>query len=274
MMSRLITTGRIFYGLAITGIGVLHFVRKGFRQMISAIQPENPDDISIIVYIFGLYLMISGLLIVFGKKLKITSIILAYVLMLFLLFSHLPIRIMNGPGELGAWTNAIKLLAFIGGAFLVSTTSSENVSNNYILKLGKLAPYGKYFFCTMFIAFGIDHFIYVDFVSGLVPKWIPFPVFWSYFTGIALLGAGISGFINFKTKLVFQLAAIMLFIWLLTIHLVLAIKYPEWNNGENATACCQCLAFTGIALLIAGTSERERHEVYSLYETNRQNVIK
>ena len=257
MMSRLITTGRIFYGLAITGIGVLHFVRKGFRQMISAIQPENPDDISIIVYIFGLYLMISGLLIVFGKKLKITSIILAYVLMLFLLFSHLPIRIMNGPGELGAWTNAIKLLAFIGGAFLVSTTSSENVSNNYILKLGKLAPYGKYFFCTMFIAFGIDHFIYVDFVSGLVPKWIPFPVFWSYFTGIALLGAGISGFINFKTKLVFELAAIMLFIWLLTIHLVLAIKYPEWNNGENATACCQCLAFTGIALLIAGTPGRE-----------------
>jgi uncharacterized membrane protein len=91
----------------------------------------------------------------------------------------------------------------------------------------------------MFIAFGIDHFIYVEFVSGLVPKWIPFPIFWTYFTGIALLGAGISVLVNFK--IVFLLAAVMLFIWLFTIHLVLAIKHPEWNNGENITACFQCL---------------------------------
>ncbi len=261
MMSRIMTTGRIFYGLAITGIGVLHFIYKGFRQMISAIQPENPEDISIIAYIFGLYLMISGILIVFGKKLKITSIILAYVLILFLVFGHLPKRIMDLPGELGQWTNALKLLAFIGGAFLVSTINSENISNNYGSKLSKLAPYGKYFFAIMFIAFGIDHFIYVEFVSGLVPKWIPFPIFWTYFTGIALLGAGLSVFINFKIKIVFQLAAIMLFIWLLTIHLVLAIKYPEWNNGENRTACFQCLAFTGIALLIAATSERQINDI-------------
>ena len=113
----------------------------------------------------------------------------------------------------------------------------------------------------MFIAFGIDHFIYVDFVSGLVPKWIPFPIFWTYFTGIALLGAGLSILISFKMKLVFQLAAIMLFIWLLTIHLVLAIKYPEWNDGENIIACFQCLAFTGIALVIAATSEREINSI-------------
>jgi uncharacterized membrane protein len=261
MMSRILNTGRIFYGLAITGIGVLHFIRKGFRQMISAIQPEHPEDISVVVYIFGLYLVISGILIVFGKKLKITSLILANVFILFLVFGHLPKRIMNDPGDLGEWTNALKLLAFTGGAFLVSTITSDDVSNNYISKLSKLAPYGKYFFCIMLIAFGIDHFLYVEFVSGLVPKWIPFPIFWTYFTGIALLGAGISIFIHFKTKVVFLLAAIMLFIWLLTIHLVLAIKYPEWNNGENTTACFQCLAFTGIALLIAGTSEKEINSI-------------
>lgn len=191
-------------------------------------------------------------------SLCLNSIILAYVLILFFVFGHLPKRIMTLPGgELGQWTNAFKLLALIGGAFLVSMINSENISNSFISKLSKLAPYGKYFFCIMFIAFGIDHFIYVEFVSGLVPKWIPFPIFWSYFTGIALLGAGISILVNFRIRVVFQLAAIMLFIWLLTIHLVLAIKYPEWGDGENIIACFQCLAFTGIALLIAATSERQ-----------------
>ena len=250
--------GRIFYGLAITGIGVLHLLQKGFRPLLSAIQPEKPENISIIIYIFGIYLITSGVLIVLGKRLKPTSIILAYVLMLFFVFGHLPKRIMNLPGELGEWTNALKLLGLIGGAFLVSMINSEDTSNNYISKLSKLAPYGKYFFCVMFIAFGIDHFIYVEFVSGLVPKWIPFPIFWTYFTGIALLGAGISILINFKMKIIFQLAAIMLFIWLLTIHVVFAIKYPEWNDRENIIGCFQCLAFTGIALLIAATSEKEK----------------
>lgn len=250
------TTGRIFYGLAIIGIGVLHFLLKGFRPFVSAIQPEDPGDFTIIVYIFGLYLIISGVLIMLGKKLKPASIILAWVLILFLLFGHLPKRIVQNPGELGEWTNALKLLAFVGGAFLVSTSTSENTSNNYLSKLGKLAPYGTYFFCIMLVAFGIDHFIYVEFVSGLVPKWIPFPIFWTYFTGVALLGAGIALIINFKLKTISQLLAIMLFIWLLTIHVSLAIRFPNWNEGENIMGSFHCLAFTGIALLIA-TSEEE-----------------
>jgi uncharacterized membrane protein len=145
------------------------------------------------------------------------------------------------------------LLALIGGAFLISTSDSQKISNKLISRLSQLASYGKYFFSIMLIVFGIDHFIYVKFVSGLVPKWIPFPIFWTYFTGIALLGSGISILVNFKTKVIFQLAAIMLFIWLITIH-TLAIRFPSWNDGENIIGSFQCLAFSGIALIIA-TSE-------------------
>ena len=243
--------GRIFYGLGIIGIGVLHFFFTGFRPLISAIQPKNPENISIIIYIFALYLIISGILITVGKKLKTASILLAYVLILFLMFGHLPKRIIDHPELLGNWTNALKLFTLIGGAFLISMSNSENTSNNFILKLSKLAPFGKYFFCIMLIAFGIDHFLYTEFVSGLVPKWIPFPIFWTYFTGIALIGSGVSILINFKIKIIFQLVAGMFFIWLLTIHIPLAIRFPNWNDGENIIGSFQCLAFTGIALILA-----------------------
>src|SRR5687768_4552529 len=182
MMIWIKTTGRIFYGLAMTGIGLLHFFLKGFRPLISATQPENPDEISTIIYLFGLYLIISGILIVLGKKLKPTSLLLGYVLILFLIFGHLPERIVQNPTELGRWTNALKLLALIGGAFLISISDSQSVSNKFISKLSKLAPFGRYFFGVMLIVFGIDHFIYLEFVSGLVPKWIPFSIFWTYLT--------------------------------------------------------------------------------------------
>lgn len=249
--------GRIFYGLGIVGIGGVHFFFKGFRPLITAIRIENPGSISILIYIFAIYMIVSGILIMFDKKVKTTSIVLAYVLMLFVVVGHLPRRIVDQPGRLGEWTNVLKMLSLIGGAFLVYANNSGSITNRYVLKLARLAPYGRYFFCIMLIAFGIDHFLYVEFVSGLVPNWIPFAIFWTYFTGVALLGAGIAILIGFKIKIVCQLLAIMLFLWLFTVHFRLALKYPEWSGGENITACFQCLAFTGIALLTAATPGKE-----------------
>src|SRR5688500_16092471 len=98
--------GRIFYGLGITGIGVLHFLLKGFRPLILPMQFENSVSISIIIYTFALYLIISEMLITFGKKLKTTSILLAYVLLLFLIFGHFLQRIID-PEFPSNWTNTL-----------------------------------------------------------------------------------------------------------------------------------------------------------------------
>lgn len=248
--------GRIFYGAAVAGVGFLHLWSGTFRRFVSPLQP--PDSLTFIIYIFGVYFLISGLLIAFGKKLRITSVILAYVFILLIVFSHLPWVYIHIPDslELGAFTNTLKLTAFAGGALLIAHGSRvENMPGNFMEGMARLAPFGKYFVCIMLFIFGIDHFIYREFVSGLVPKWIPLPMFWTYFTGIALLGAAVSIAFNFKVKLVAQLLATMLFIWLVTIHVVLAIRFPNWNGGENITGSFQCLAFTGIALIIAAQAD-------------------
>lgn len=248
--------GRIFYGVAVAGVGFLHLLFGAFRRFVSPI-PAG-DSYKFIIYIFGVYFLISGLLIAFGKKLRVTSVILAYVLILLIVSSHFPWVFIHIPDslELGAFTNTLKLSAFAGGALLIAHGNRvESMPGNFMEGMARLAPFGKYFFCIMLFIFGIDHFVYRDFVSGLVPEWIPLPLFWTYFTGIALLGSAISIVINFKVKLVAVLLAIMLFIWLLTIHVVLAIRFPNWNDGENITGCFQCLAFTGIALIIASQAD-------------------
>jgi uncharacterized membrane protein len=248
--------GRIFYGVAVAGVGILQLLSGAFRRFVSPI-PAG-DSYKFIIYIFGIYFLISGLLITFGKKLRITSVILAYVLLLLILFSHFPWIFFHIPDglELGFFTNTLKLSAFTGGALLIAHGSRvENMPDSFTEGMARLAPFGKYFFCIMLFIFGIDHFVYRDFVSGLVPKWIPLPLFWTYFTGIALLGSAVSIMINFKVKLVALLLAIMLFVWLVTIHAVLAVRFPNWNDGENITGCFQCLAFTGIALTIASQAD-------------------
>jgi uncharacterized membrane protein YphA (DoxX/SURF4 family) len=103
----------------------------------------------------------------------------------------------------------------------------------------------------MLCLFGYAHFVSAQNISGLVPKYIPWPVFWTYVGGIALVGSGISIIINFKVKWIALLLGITLFLWLILLHLFYAIRFPHFQDGENIIGSFECLAFCGIALVIS-----------------------
>jgi putative oxidoreductase len=42
------------------------------------------------------------------------------------------------------------------------------------------------------VIFGIQHYMYVDFVISMIPEWIGGRRFWTYFTGTALAAAGVA----------------------------------------------------------------------------------
>jgi len=52
------------------------------------------------------------------------------------------------------------------------------------------------------------------------------------------------------------LTAVMIFIWLLVLHIPRAVADPYGANGNEITSCFEALAFSGIALIIAMTSEK------------------
>ena len=93
--------------------------------------------------------------------------------------------------------------------------------------------------------------MYTDFVSTLVPSWLGMQTFWTYFGGVALICAGI--LIVFKTwiKPVALLLALMLFLWLIVVHIPNAVADPYVNNGNRVVSAFDALLFCGIALVIA-----------------------
>jgi hypothetical protein len=44
---------------------------------------------------------------------------------------------------------------------------------------------GRWCFGISLPVFGISHFVYHDFVATWIPRWLPAPQFWAYFTGAA-----------------------------------------------------------------------------------------
>ena len=242
--------GRIFYGLGITGLGVLHFLYPGFRPVILPIPPEATAHLSILVYLTGTFLVVAGLAITFDKWTKKISLLLAVVLLLLFVFGHLPNRLTNMINVLGAWTDALKLLSLSGGAFIVVATYDDILDSKFFYTLDRISFLGKYFFGIMLVLFGIDHFLYFDFVKTLVPLWIPGNVFWTYVGGIALIGSGLAIIINYKIKTVAFLLGAMLFLWLILLHIPRAVIMDTSKDPNEIVSVFECLAFSGMAFLL------------------------
>nr|WP_295922362.1 hypothetical protein [uncultured Dyadobacter sp.] len=255
-MTNLKLYGRVFFGIGVIGIGLLHFFFEGIRPLLMPVPAESVAHLSILIYLLAIYILVSGILICIGKNTRDVALLLGVVFLIFFLVGHLPSRLQNHPEIRGAWIDAIKIVALSGGAFTMALAFPEAKTSKFFDTLHKMAPFGIYFFAIMLCIFGYGHLVNAQNVSGLVPKYIPWPVFWTYISGIGLVGSGISFLINRMVKWVGLLLSAVLFLWLILLHLYYAIRFPFFRDGENIIGSFVCLAFCGIALVIASSSSK------------------
>ena len=57
---------------------------------------------------------------------------------------------------------------------------------------GRVLVFGPVFEAVALAIFATEHFLAARDLSGIVPRWLPGPLFWTYFVGAALLAAAIS----------------------------------------------------------------------------------
>ena len=109
----------------------------------------------------------------------------------------------------------------------------------------------KIIYAIPMILFGVFHFMMAESMTGMVPSFVPGGVFWVYLTGVALIAAGVAIVINKMARLAALLLAVLLLIFVLTIHLPGAIA------GEQMamSSMLKDIALMAGALLIAGTSK-------------------
>ena len=258
-MQNLKHIARISYGIGIAGIGGLQFIFPWFRPVLLPIPAEATQNLTALVYLLGLGLVLAGLYVAFAKNVKTVALSLGFLFLLLFLFGHLPNRLSNNPGMLGAWTDALKLLALSGGALMIAHIFPGKYAAKPISTLAQITPLGKYFYALMLVLFGIDHFLYIDFVKTLVPAWIPGGnLFWTYFGGMALIGGGLAIFIQFRPRLISLLLGLMLFLWLVLLHIPRALVAPASDGGNEWTSVFQCLAFAGIAVLWPCLNQKDK----------------
>ncbi len=237
----LIKAGRTFYGVCMAALGI-----------------QQLFGLAVCAYLASATLIVAGVAIAVGKKARAVALVLGGILLVVFGFFHVPYMIFVNPysSHLGVWTDPLKALALAGGAFVVAGSfpdAKPNTGDGSLLLrlLATLIPVGGVFFSLTMIAFGIDHFLYTEIAAKLVPAWIPGHTFWTYFAGVALIGAGVGIITRIKLKVVGMLLGTMIFLWFVFLHVPRAIADPFIGKGNEVTSAFEALGFSGIAFVLA-----------------------
>lgn len=92
--------------------------------------------------------------------------------------------------------------------------------------------------------FGVQHFIYLQFVADFIPPWIPWRTFWAGFTGAALIAAATAIVFKVWDRAASGLLGLMILLWVLLLHTSRIAAEPgafaEWRGFFQALAMSGC----------------------------------
>jgi uncharacterized membrane protein len=242
MTERITETGRFLFGISMVGFGIQQFIYKGFLVGVELL-PEWLPGHTLWAYATGATFIASGACIAFNKKGRLAASLLGVLFFLSVLLLHVP-RIAAMLRDIVERTRAFETLALCGAAWILAGTlpiddARLRAWHNAIQKT--LGP-GRYFVAISMAIFGFDHLQAAPFVAALVPSWIPWHLFWVYFSAAGFFAVAVSLATRQFGSVVLNLLGIMFLLWVLVLHTPRVATQlhngDEWNSAFVALAMC------------------------------------
>jgi len=147
---------------------------------------------------------------------------------------------------------------WFAGLTVIAIGLSIALRNDIRLARGtdKTVVFGRTLFAVPLAVFGAEHLTAAGDIAQVIPAWIPAHLFWTYLVGVALLAAALSITMKRLSGLAATLLGIMLFSFVLIIH----IPRLAANPGDRfaIAVVLRDLGFSGGALALASTQANER----------------
>jgi len=132
--------------------------------------------------------------------------------------------------------------------------------------IDKLILFGPIFYAAPLGGFGAEHFSQSAGIASIVPKFIPWHMFWALFVGACFIAASFSLVTRIQARLAASLVALTFFLF------VLLMDAPGWaqqpGNRFSAIFMLRELSFSGGALALAASlAAQERVEGAHIFAT-------
>jgi putative oxidoreductase len=119
----------------------------------------------------------------------------------------------------------------------------------------KLTSVGRILFAVPFALFGINHFLMLDYYFGMLTSFVPLGAYTIILTGIMLIAASISIITKVLVKFSTLCLAVLLFIFIVTIHI--PHLFADTDKTITIIALLKDISLMGGSLMISGIYSEE-----------------
>src|SRR5262245_22458684 len=151
----------------------------------------------------------------------------------------------------GVFVMTVVAMCSVGVALLVIGLLAARPEIAEARGLDKIAALSHVCFAAPLAVFGAEHLFAPRFMLGLVPRYMPWPLFWVYFVGCALIAASLSIATRKAVRWSGLLFGIMMFLFVAMIHLPGALAT---HDRIISTIVFREMSFGGAGWVLAGSA--------------------
>lgn len=250
----LLKTGRSIFSIGIAGLGFFCFAFRDFVIGRPPLWQEHVNDSIVFGAVCGSVIILTAVAILLGKQGGIAALIMAAMILALSVFRHLPVF-------LNDWVNAFKAFALLGGALIAAGSFLREEPRLLHYRIDQrivnvLILAGTALLASFFIAAGYAHFKWAEGVQFLIPEFVPFRLFWTYFCGVCLFAGGIGILLSRTRGLAALLSGIMVLSWFLLLHIPRFIANP--SDPSDRLGLLESFTFVGEFLILASLFQNLR----------------
>ena len=228
--------GHAVFAVIMIGLGILGLIKGDFTAVWQPVSRNVPAR-EVLGYLCALVSLGSGI----GLLWRRTAAPAARVLLAFLTFWFLLWGIRAffiAPLVASTWSCGRTMVMTAAAWVLFSWFATDWDRQHLGFATGdKGLRIARVLYALGLIPFGIAHFIYLKETVVLVPGWLPWHVFWAYFTGATFIVASVAILIGVFARLAAALSALQMgmFALLVWVPLIAAGSLSAFQWGEVVT---------------------------------------
>jgi len=238
----------VIFAVVLIGWGILGLVKGDFAAGWQPV-PESMPARQALVYLTALICIACGASLLWQRMAALAARVFFVWMLAWLLLLRLPWMVVDFG--VGTWWSASSTAMFTATAWIIYSWVADDWDNGRLRFFtgGKGVRLAQALFGVGLVPIGLAHFIYLDATAPLVPAWMQWPVFWSYFTGSTFVAAGIAMVTGVLARLAavlvtLQIGLLTVLVWLPRIAAgnMSAFQWGELVVSIVLTACAWALA--------------------------------
>jgi uncharacterized membrane protein len=241
---RIVSVGHALFAITMIALGILGMIKKEYVSIWTGV-PKTLPAREMLPYLCAVISLVTGIGLLWQRTALIASRVLLIAFLVWMLLFRVS-HLFFAPTALPYWWACGESAVMVAAAWVLYVWfPGDRNENRFRFATGdKGLRIARILYGMGMIPFGVAHFIYLKFTYPLVPNWLPWHIFWAYFTGCTFIAAGVAMITGIFARLAATLSGwqMGLFTVLVWIPILFAGRASDFQKGEFVSSCMLTVA--------------------------------